>query len=144
MINTNELRQGNIVSRRYYNPEPNNEHYEFQLCVVNSISDKFLNVSDLGSKQKIKIPIEKIFPVILSENIILKLGFVKTTYKLSNPSFMNDIFDYCPFLKEIELCFCSEDNDFHFHFYPHTKYLHSFQNLFFSLNDREAVFSTEP
>ena len=65
-MNTKELRLGNFINRRYWNPEPNNEKYCTEFNVVTWISPSNINVSPIISKEKFRIAKDDILPAELT------------------------------------------------------------------------------
>ena len=72
----NELRIGNFVFRKWWNPHPTDPSYCFDPNEVVAVGIDKIHVR-LKSKEILKQPSENISPIPLSEEWLLKLGFEK-------------------------------------------------------------------
>lgn len=75
MINPKDLMQGNILRRRFWNPHPETPSYMFTNVRVNAIAENHCNVSDIGDKGKNKHLFINLYPIPLTEKILLDSGF---------------------------------------------------------------------
>ena len=128
MIKANELRVGNFVL------DPNNN----KICKVFILSDECEdNVESINGYDCICIE-----PVLLTEELLLKFGFEKSTTINSKEW---DNYDSCP---ENSICIEFVDNEFYFTggegipLSRKCKFVHEFQNLYFALKGVELVFSS--
>lgn len=129
MLKTKELRIGNFV---YFNDNifegQKNKIVEIEKISKNFVYDKINKNTIIGELQNYK-------PIEINKEILLKLGFIWT-----------DVIPYHnePILKD---CFFGySENEIHlFSDYPHEslkriKYVHEFQNIYFSLTNKEIKF----
>ena len=73
-----ELRIGNIVSRKFFNPNPKNPAYEYENCIVKGIGLVKVNITTgLNRNEILKLDYEFLKPVELTEEWLLKFGFKK-------------------------------------------------------------------
>lgn len=77
MIDRHVLRIGNIVSRRYYNPQPHNEHYAEQQCIICALMENTVTVRH-GEKDRLKQPYTNISGIKIDYFHLKKLGFEVT------------------------------------------------------------------
>lgn len=70
-----ELRIGNLVKRRYWNPYPNNEKFELQICKIVALGKEIAIVVDLNGKSELKIFYSDLQPIPLTEEWLLKFGY---------------------------------------------------------------------
>lgn len=75
-----ELRIGNIVNRRYHNPNPTGHSILTEPCVVKLIRESIINVTcGISDKRIVKQPIDNISGIPLTEEWLLKCGFNTVT-----------------------------------------------------------------
>jgi hypothetical protein len=72
-MKANELRIGNLVNYKYYNPNPNNTEWLFTAVEIVGINQSTFIFKHLNSKAKYKI--EELHPIPLTEEWLLKMGF---------------------------------------------------------------------
>ena len=129
-----DLRLGNLVNRKYWNPEPNNEKYCYEVGVVTWISQSNINVSPIISREKFRISKNDIIPVPLTEYWVRKFGFTKTK--------KNEFESKCG---NYSIGFYDDGIYFFIAAYmdapPYKKldYVHEFQNLHFALSNKELA-----
>lgn len=75
MINIQELRVGNIVNRQFWNPHPETPSYMYSAVRVNAIGESLCNVSPMSRNEKWRLPYDILFPIPLTEQILLDSGF---------------------------------------------------------------------
>lgn len=133
-METSELRLGNLVNRKYWNPEPNNEKYCTEVNVVTWISPSNINVSPIISKEKFRISKDNIIPAELTEYWVRKFGFIKT----KNNCFESKCGNYAVGFYDDGIFFFIA---IYMEIPPSVKlqYIHEFQNLYFSLSKKELV-----
>lgn len=126
-MGTNEFRLGNIIARKYWNPEPNNEQYVFESSAITFISCSNINISPIGKKVKFRIAKKDITPMKLTEEWLKKLGFK-------------------PFQKDWSikgLIIHSRKRGFIVRkSIPQIQYVHQLQNLYFALTGIELQLSS--
>lgn len=75
MINIQDLSKNNVVYRQFWNPHPETPSYMYEPVIINALGETFANVSDLGKKEKMKIGYDMLFPIPLTEKILLDSKF---------------------------------------------------------------------
>ena len=74
-MKANELRIGNLVNYKYYNPNPNNTEWLFTAVEIVGINQSTFIFKHLNSKTKYKIG--ELHPIPLTEEWLLRFGFKK-------------------------------------------------------------------
>ncbi len=77
-MNKTELRIGNIVSFKFWNPHPETPSYMYSDCVIRAIREidaLVSGTSDCVIKQRIKQPYENLHPVKINAYWLNKFGF---------------------------------------------------------------------
>lgn len=127
MIQASELRKGNYVRRRYWNPEPNNERYSFEMVKVEGIHPNGNLWVVLKDKNILK-NVSNYLPVLLTDEIFEKCGFEyveEAGLLIGEPHHCIGGYDDGYLL----MPFCTNDKDC----YIKIKYLHQLQNICFTL-----------
>ena len=128
MIKANELRIGNIIN------------YQGVKKIVNSLSSESIDVCYLANYGEFKYPntpIEHIKPIPLTEELLLKCGFISRSFKMSDISIKKDTNLYT-LVYDLIKSECYLDLDFTFMTLDNEiKYLHQLQNLYFALTGEE-------
>lgn len=121
MIDAKELRLGNWVKRRYFNPEPNNERFSYEPCRIEVIKPLVVNIVIKDKSIIGKYPVEQLEPIPLDPDILGKAGFEKCS---------------CGGFIRKELHISKDNGQIH---YKGTDLfnLHQLQNLYFSLVGKE-------
>jgi len=85
-----DLRKGNLVGRRFFNPNPANPQYEIERCIVSSVGEVKVNVtSSVRRNEILKMDTDSLFPIEASETLLFDLGFevfagkVMSTYSIN-------------------------------------------------------------
>lgn len=148
-MKNNELRLGNLVFRKYWNPQPENERFCLEPCIVIFISGNNVNVSPINKKVKLKFKIDSgdISAIELSEEWLFKFVFEVASiadmdylyytdkehlyYLMLDLRRKEDGFDLLNnSVKELETITCVG-----------IKYVHQLQNLYFALTGVELSLS---
>ena len=131
MINANELRKNNLITDAYY------ESFK-TIIKVDSVNEKGINleIEDDGNWSEIaqrwiepEYTFEKLFPIPLTEEILLKCGFEKHI-KLGG----HDGYLLNGWFITTDLCFMVLGSSV---ILSKLKYLHRLQNIYFELNNEE-------
>jgi hypothetical protein len=134
-----EIRKGNIVKRKYYNPNPSNPTYKYEPCFVKSIGIAKIHVTEslnLKYNKLIKIDYNSIIPVQLTEEWVIKFGFIKraTDFILGEPIYFEDDNKLFTLLEAATGGYLLWHKG---HSIKICKYVHKLQNLVFELEDKE-------
>lgn len=121
-----EIRLGNIVNYKYWNPNPKGGEWCFEMVeIVGLLQDTFyFKFRNNNSVKKIK----ELYPIELTEGILLKCGFEWSHYHPDTAQreyYINNDFG-------IELF-----NERYYKLNTEIKYLHQLQNLYFALTGEE-------
>jgi hypothetical protein len=124
MIKANDLRLGNWVNRKYWNPEPNNERFSYDAVRVGIIKPMTANLILKGKSIIAKYPIEDLQPITLTPELLEKSGFEKENdyWNLEGFKIWHDGKGFYHINSELLV---------------HIDYLHQLQNLFYSLTGTE-------
>lgn len=147
MITPEELRMGNIVYRKYFNPHPITPKKAFQECEVYAIGiEKIIVNEKIGSNGLMKVDFDLIKSIPLTEEWLIKFGFHQNG-KYFIYSFLD--YNYCfqyanfrdnwGFYQEYTDSPFPEDLDKRYFISCGIKYLHQLQNLYFALTNEELV-----
>lgn len=127
-LNPKDLRIGNFVNYKYFNPHPENTEYCFTKVVIRGVYESSIRIS--FPKQKHIEKVSKVYGIPLSEEVLLKCGFFydidSDTFKVSNCTLQIDING----LEIPEAIVFGE-------VLIHMKYLHQLQNLYYALTGEE-------
>ena len=130
-----QLRIGNYVSRKFFNPNPKNPAYEYENCIVKGIGFEKINVTTgLIRNEILKLNYESLKPIPLTEEWLLKFGFVN---RYSNVWMKED--------NERENVFEFDDNNLYFTAEEGVNYsvainnIHGLQNFYFALTGTELT-----
>ena len=122
-----ELRIGNWVNYKYWNPEPHNEQYLFQSVeIIGFLKDQFY-FNFKGRKEVEKV--SDLHPIPLTEDWLLKFGFVSNPYQDRYEK--GDIDVECDKTKGETILWLAGA--------PYIKYIHQLQNLFYALTGEELT-----
>jgi len=77
MIQANELRIGNIVGRKYFNPNPKNSKQEIQICFIVGLLDLVRVSLDLKGRDVLKCDYDSLEPIPLTPEILERCGAEK-------------------------------------------------------------------
>lgn len=81
MVEAKDLRIGNIVGRKYFNPNPKNPKQEIEPCYVVGLLDLARVSLDLKGRDVLKCDYELLEPIPLTKEWIIKFGFSDKGYK---------------------------------------------------------------
>lgn len=144
MISAKELRLGNLINRKYWNPHPVNPSYFYDMCVVHVIKHDSINIL-LSDKSIIaKYPLVDASPITITSDILLRFGFEEGTVVISSIT----IVEKCYWLDNVFVLIRSEQNTFMGkRFYSKSFidevwaevifYLRQLQNLYFAITGKE-------
>jgi hypothetical protein len=123
----NELRLGNYMNYRFYNPLPNNPTWETQKVTIVGIlkTQLYFKFDNDNSVKKIK----ELEPIQLTEEWLLKFGF-----KLNHNQRWYGLDGF--YMRKIDDKFETEVGECS---YKTIDYVHQLQNLYFALNDEELT-----
>lgn len=132
MIKENELRVGNIVGRKYFNPNPKNPKQEIEPCYVLGILDKARVSLDLKGRDVLKCDYDLLEQMPLIPKWLDDFGFTlkKSTF-LKDECYMLGI-DF-----KVEMGLTSFRVYYNGRFIKHILKVHELQNLFFCLTGQE-------
>lgn len=129
MISIKELRIGNYVKCAVSN--------DAGIYQILNLDGWMLRIELYGIRQVEKYPERLIKPIQLTEDILIKCGFVgfvgHTLYKQLNDTVITMFFE--------RGLFSIQDYDWFKLYMPHIKYLHQLQNLVYSLTNEELTFT---
>jgi hypothetical protein len=133
MIKSNELRRGNLVNRRYWNPHPRTPSYCFDDCVVEIIKPELVNLRLKDNSIIKNYPLEHVSPIELSPSILENAGFKKKGD--DDHLWIYKDTAICCYFDGVEFCFkYGHDAELVF---AACEFLHQAQNLIFSLTGSE-------
>ena len=145
-MKASELRIGNLVYRRFWNPEPNNERHSFEFAEVCSISKEgAVNVS--VGRVRLKLKLEDVTPIPLTEELYLSLGFSKGSSGWFRITYFSeeDADDVNVISVNVFSNRCTVDVESEETRSAYTakgiQYVHQLQNLFFALAGEELKYS---
>lgn len=77
-----DLRIGNLVNYKYFNPHPENPEYCFTKVVIRGVYENSIRIS--FPKQKHIEKVSKVYGIPLSEEVLLKCGFEKVEVEIED------------------------------------------------------------
>jgi hypothetical protein len=126
----NELRIGNLVNRKYFNPQPENKNWQLEPVEICALGFGKYNVKLKNGGHSL---IDYLEPIPLTEEWLLKFGFEKTmawTFAIELKG--NNMLVYYLGEKGCSIGFKSY-SEFD------CKYAHQLQNLYFALTNEELT-----
>ena len=128
-MKANELRIGNLVNRKYFNSQPNNEHWGLEPVEIVSLFFGKYNVKLKNGGHSV---IDYVEQIPLTEEWLIRLGFEKKQKTPALTVFNKDNF---------QVRFDPLDK---FQFYINGRYLnlnyvHQLQNLYFARTNNELI-----
>ena len=153
-IKASDLRIGNLVNYRYYNPDPKAPDWAYEAVEIVEIKQSHLVFKHLNKKAKFKIGV--LYAMPLTEEWLERFGFQKITkyeYCLKAIEY-ND--DFLKHTKELEIYATFDDNGFNLSLdnirtesdgelecvslcLKHILHVHTLQNLFYALCGEELT-----
>ena len=134
-MEANELRIGNYVNYKYWNPEPNNEQYLFEsVKIIGFLKNNFyFNFKGRNEIEKVL----ELHPIPLTEEWLLKFGLKNE----KGFGFKNEIAYYL--IKEQNNSFFIgiryEHDESEYYFVWDITFIHQLQNLYFALTGEELT-----
>lgn len=135
MIDSRELRLGNYVQESLFT---------FKFAQITSIDKKRVHVKYEFSRASLGI--KDIIPIILTEEILIKCGFVLYGYGSTDDEFISSVEFTGYRLNNFDICFVNDTNksirfvnNINEKVYCNIKYLHQLQNLYFALTNEEIT-----
>ena len=129
-MESNELRVGNLVNRKFLNPSPKGLKTCFNECKIVSIGIERV-IYECKDKSLNKVKFDIISPIPLTEEWLLNLGFKKNNY-YGYDEYLIDGYSYINGKFHIAACDdCGESVEINF--------VHELQNLYFSLTKKELT-----
>ena len=143
MIKETELRIGNLVNRKYYNPQPNNESWELEPVEIAAIGFNRFNVKMKNGGHSV---IDYIEPIKISDIWPEKLGFKQVKFDYVIPISPCGVCTLT-LIPQDELCNIfsvmvsqSDDTDPDENvFLEDVSFVHELQNLYFGITKKELI-----
>jgi hypothetical protein len=127
-LTAQDLRIGNLVNYKYFNPDPKNPNWAFQTAEIVELKQKGFLFKHLNGKSKYKI--DTLYSIPLTEEWLERFGFEKV-----NISMFHDRFNF----KNISIIRGSV-----FYFYEtEIESVHHLQNIVHALTGEELTLKTQ-
>ena len=142
-MKTNEVRQGNYAYYKYWNPNPSNPSWEFEVVEIVGVLKETFYFKLKNDKRTHKIG--ELHPIPLNEEWLLKMGF-KLSYTSPRKCFIykkNNVYLEVYLYKngriDLEITKTIFEAPKYRNRYVKNMYLHEYQNLVFSITGEELT-----
>lgn len=141
-MNATELRIGNWVNRRYWNPNPQTPCYELEPCIIERVATIYVNIILKDKKIISKLYVENnIEPITITPEILEKAGFIKSDDEFGG-WLSKEVIREQPHTF-LQLRIREDKNGFYYDntFITRIKYFHQLQNLYFAISGEELTYT---
>ena len=133
-METNEFRLGNLINRKFWNPEPNKEMSCYDINFICFIDMNNINVKTLNRKEKFSIKKDEIVPIKLNTDWLVRFDFIKDDECFWCKNSINDDF-------KLTDKHSYDVDQFEFYYGINSsiriEYVHQLQNLYYALTGKE-------
>jgi hypothetical protein len=142
MINANQIKIGNLAYYKYWNPDPKNPDWAYEVVEVVGIFKYTFYFKYLNSEKIIKS--KELYPIPLKEEWLLEHGFIVEQFDYKIPISECGVV-WLTLIPQDDMCTAysvcvsqiDDEEDDSFVFLTDISYVHQIQNFYFSQTNKE-------